>query len=216
MNHNEMKIEYRGLIKEDYPIICKLIEEQSGYGRFCDKDKTKELLSKLSFYTYLREADYIQVAALRKKTIAVLMGDRDGRKKGLPIGLFFKKLWTSLRLHLSKDGRAAMKMLEQFNEQGRVLCDQSKPEGIRILFFSVAKKYRRQGIGYQLWFRLCDAMDNQNSHGSYLITEQNSNNYFFELQGFQRKAAVTEMIEPKSQRFRMQLNLYVLPAHESC
>lgn len=215
------KIEYRKMTRKDHEIVRDLIfdvyhetwdyksepqKDSSVPGRMYESSKTPRMISGLYLHCLMSQSDYIRVADYRDEVIGVIFA-ANGKCASMHAGV--KGAPVKLRLQQHPEGKANIKYMNKLAEMQRQLMSRAEePVDSQVLFLSVRKKYRRNGVGEALLEGLYEEQKRLGKGNFFLQADLTSNHSFLEKRGFVRIAVEEQMTEHKNRRYREQLTLY--------
>lgn len=197
------EIVYRTAKKADYPAIIEFIRQKNLRGWEYENEKTGKRLSRMLFYRYMSCRTSLSVATCREQIVGVIITGNEGRRS-LALLYRIKDAYALLRLKMTREGRANLKILRQLGEMKKELQDKADRKGEFILFLYVHKKYLRKGIGSKLLAHL----QGGEKETFYAYTDRRDNAGFLEKNGFVELAETERMMEIRRQRFRETVSLY--------
>lgn len=194
---------YRKAKREDFPAIVELIRQKNLRKWECEKEKTEKRLSRLLFYRYMSCMNTIFVAVCRDKIVGVIISGYENRKRFMP-AYRIKTAYILLRLKMTKEGRANLRILRQLKETREKLQDKENRADHFIQFLYVHKNFLRNGIGTGL----LNLLQETEKETFFVYADQSDNLGFMEKHGFVKLADTEQMMEIRRQRFREKISLY--------
>lgn len=215
------RVEYRKINRKDHDVIRDLIfdvygdtweyksepkQDSSVPGRKYEASKMPKIMSGLYLDCLLGESEYIQTAYYREELVGVVFA-ANRKKAGMTGGI--KSAASKLRLKQSAEGKRNLRYMQTLAGLQKQLADGTEESAdCLILFLTVRKRYRRNGIGRQLLENLYEDFKQRGKEKIYLQADLRSNHDFLKKHGFTAASVKEEMVEHKNRRYREQLVLY--------
>lgn len=200
----KVNVVYRKTEKKDREAIAEFIEKHYSSSWECDSESMVRRLCRLYFYDYMINGSQMYTAEYRDQTVGVIAATKNGGSRVAPV-YRLKRLYTLLRLKMTKEGRLNLDNLKQKKEmENELLTAQSGLKGSRILFFYVEKNYCRNGIGTEL----LKMLEKEEADGLYACLDQTEHADFMKKHGFRKVSQREKMMEINKRRFRETVSLW--------
>lgn len=204
-------IHYRKMQKQDYEVVCDLINQSFGLYRYVNHPNLLKKVLKAYLHSCLAEKTFSCVAEKDGQVIGVILGQ--AKKKynmisHMPHILLMAYYGLSMSLqakwyHLSlKDYKNLHHIYAEFLKNRKQEFD-----GVLTLF-AVSKECRGLGVGKTLLQNLHSYLKENGVERIYLYTDSTCNYGFYDSQGFERLEEKALSVTSEGQPMNMDVYLY--------
>ncbi|MEG0014915.1 MAG: GNAT family N-acetyltransferase [Cellulosilyticaceae bacterium] len=183
------KVIYRGLVKEDYEQVKKLIDEAFGFNEFIKDRNFLDAILTIYLQDCILASSFSKVAVKNNRVIGMILGDAKKDRKRLKKAHNFSSLISSgIKLMFSsKENKKALKEFSKIQNAYKEMM-QGKKDDFQgcIQLFIVSTESRGLGIGKALIHHLFTYMNSMDVKSIYLYTDTRCNYGFYDSQHFQR------------------------------
>lgn len=205
------EISYRSIKKQDYNIICDIIDSTFGLNEYISNEKILKCAKKLYIYSCLSEATYTNLIEKNGEIIGIIMGNaKNDYKKIKHLKFILNYLWYIFKLKLSSlKYKEDIKNYEIIHKTYDEFLNKHKEEFDGVLtLFAIKDEFRGFGFGKILLENFLSYLQNQNVNNIYLYTDTTCNYEFYERKGFKRLEEKNLKIKRNNNDFEMSVFLY--------